>query len=109
MKLIAFRYFLKKWSWLGIFLTMTSCVSADTGTKLVVFPSGPSEVRLGETLSLQANHPTAIWSVLGEPQTGTIDAFGLYQAPLDMPADPQVIVLAKSGDQTFYVWIELIE
>lgn len=88
---------------------MTSCVSGDSEVKLVVVPPGPSEVHLGETLVLQASDPAVIWNVLGEPETGNIDAFGLYQAPLEMPADPQVIVLASRGDETFYVLIRLVE
>ncbi len=90
-------------------LAMTSCVSGDAEVKLVVIPVGPTEVYLGETLSLQANDPSVIWNVVGEPQAGTIDAFGLYQAPLEMPVSSQVTVLATRGDETFYVLIHLVE
>jgi len=79
----------------------------DSNNELVLVPPGPTPVRLGESLQFSSTDPVVIWTVIGGDSNGTIDPFGLYQAPDLMPADPNVVIRGEIGGQDGFALIEL--
>lgn len=100
------RRFLKRLLILGIFLLATSCGSSNS-RELVLIPTGPTTVSLGGTLQLNSTDPVTIWTVIGGEANGTIDPFGLYQAPSVMPPDPSVLIRAEFQGEDAFTIIEL--
>ena len=90
-----------------VFLLLPDCGSSTSSTGLVLLPPGPTAVALGESLQFSSTEPVVIWTVIGGDANGTIDAFGLYQAPDLMPADPQVVIRGEFQNETTFAIIQL--
>lgn len=84
------------------------CIGDDSGPTFVVLPVGPTDVRLGESLQFTSTRPDAIWIVIGSPETGTIDPFGLYRAPDILPDDPLVTIFNMDGTDQAFATVNLV-
>jgi hypothetical protein len=84
---------------------LAACDSSDP--EFVILPVGPTPIGLGENLQLVSTRPEVIWIVIGGPEKGTIDPFGLYTAPPSLPDDPLVTILGQDGNESTFAFIEL--
>ena len=93
-------FFLSLYAWLP------GC--GDTDATFVVLPVGPTPVALGEQIQFTSTRPEAIWVVIGAPEKGTIDPFGLYTAPDVLPADPMVTILVQEDGEQAFAFVDLM-
>ncbi len=90
----------------GFFLIL-ACGS-QSKSNVVLIPVGPTPVALGQTLQFISTDGGVIWIVLGPEESGSIDPFGLYTAPDEMPPDPNIVIMGQVDGTENFAFVQLV-
>ena len=103
------KILLKACTILSLWLALIGCGSSSPNTGLILLPVGPTEVALGETLQFTPTEGGLAFIVVGGDENGTIDGTGLYTAPDQLPANPDITIMGLLNGTETFSFVHLIE